>query len=213
MTRIVTLIICIGLVVGGALVHGSATHRWNTLTPAPERSQKVHQHVLMMGDFVAEDVPSELPVKERSQVTSRRYYSKIQGRMFVVSVTSGPPGAVSTHTPDVCYPGSGYTTLREPTKETIELPNGAKATYMVADYEKKTATNLERHRIRWSWSVQGEWNIPDRPRFAYLAEQELYKLYIVTPLAEGETQSRDADNPAMKTLIGQVFQQYSDLLR
>jgi hypothetical protein len=166
-----------------------------------------------MGDFTHEDVPSELPIKERSSVSCRRYSSPTRDNMIVVSITSGPPGAVSTHTPDVCYPGSGYRTISEPKKEILNLPDGTTATCLVAEYEKKNSTTLERHRIRWSWSVNGSWTIPDRPRFAFLSEQELFKLYVVTPIADTDINRLDAENPATTAFIAQVFAQYAALLR
>ena len=121
--------------------------------------------------------------------------------------TSGPPGAVSTHTPDVCYPGSGYRTARAPKVETIDLPNGKKAKYLVAEYEKKSETSIERQRIRWSWSTDGTWNVPDQPRFAYIQSSQLYKLYFVTSVNPND--SSESDSPAVREMLAQAFQQYS----
>jgi hypothetical protein len=168
---------------------------------------------VQLGDYTSEDVPSELPVKERSSVTCRRYSSKNLGQTIVVSITSGPPGAVSTHTPDVCYPGSGYRTVREPKKETLSLPNGGTASYWVAEYEKKTATTVERHRIRWAWSADGNWDVPKLPRLAYLRQPELYKIYVVTPVVESEGERAEAENPAIQAFLTQTLDQYSNLLK
>jgi len=212
MTRRITLIICSLLLVAAALVHGATTHRWSALSPTSDRATNAHAHVIRFGDYTSVDVPSELPVLERSSVTCRRYTSTTMGQAVVVSITSGPTGAVSTHTPDVCYPGSGYTTAREPIKETIDLPTGGTATYLVAEYEKKTATSSERHRIRWSWTVNGKWDIPGNPRFAFLGSPELYKMYIVTSVIDGDSGRPTADNPAVKAFVTQALTQYAELL-
>ena len=129
----------------------------------------------------------------------------------VVSITSGPAGAVSTHTPDVCYPAGGYKILHAPKRETIDLPGGGQATYLVADFEKvSTGAAPDRQRVRWSWSTDGHWIVPKNPRFAFVpwfsAPQgtELYKLYVVTPLV-GDA----PDSQAEQAAIASTFAQYS----
>jgi hypothetical protein len=119
---------------------------------------------------------------------------------------------VSTHTPDVCYPGSGFKMMKAPRTESIDLPTGGKATYLVAEFEKKTATTFERHRVRWSWTTDGTWVVPDRPRFAFLAAPELYKLYVVTGVAMDDADKTDGDSPAVKAFVAATFSQYAGLL-
>ncbi len=210
MTRIVTGL-CFALLVVGAVVHGATTHRWDAFAPEGNRSSVFHEHAIAFGDFQSEVVPNEIPLKEKSVGSTRRYFSPTRNVSVVTSLTSGPAGAVSTHTPDVCYPSSGYKTAREPKVETIDLPDGRKARYYVAEFEKKTATRTERQRVRWAWSADGTWDAPDRPRFAYLREAELYKLYIVTPVAEGESDSPAGDPPAVRQFMAAAFVQYSGL--
>ncbi len=207
MRKLAGLILCAGLLIGSAVLHGSATHRWSLLSPDPAIAKAVHEQVVQLADYKSNDIPSELPVKERSIVTCRQYLSPTGLPPFVVSVTSGPPGAVSTHTPDVCYPGSGYRTVAEPRQETIDLPNGGKATYIVADYEKKSATSYERQRIRWCWSTGGTWVVPERPRFAFLNQPELYKIYVVTAIGQDMADQVVEDSPAVKTAVAAAFEQ------
>ena len=121
MIRIAGWVGCIALVVGGAVVHGAATHRWGALAPDPARSEAAHTHAVQLADYAGTVVPSSLPVKENSRVTCRQYLSPTGHQPVTVSLTSGPAGAVSTHTPDVCYPGSGFVMAKAPKKETIDL--------------------------------------------------------------------------------------------
>ncbi len=204
------------LVAGGAVVHGAATHRWSMLSPPVSRAEAIHDQVLKVGAATQEDVASELPIKERSRVTCRRYnYPNAEPGAVVVSITSGPPGAVSTHTPDVCYPGSGYKTVQAPKRETVELPGGGQANMMVAVYEKKSATTVDRQRIRWCWSVDGEWDVPGSPRLhlPYLRANELYKLYIVTPEPSREDERPAGESAAVKAVVAEVLVQYAGTLR
>lgn len=206
----------LALLVGlGALVHGSGVRRWDSLTPTPTITKALHDFAVRSGDYDSEIVPSDIEIKEKSLVTCRRYVSQSKNVGAMISFTSGPPGAVATHTPDVCYIGSGYRFLTPPKRETLELPGGPTVSYYVADFEKKTATSVDRQRVRWAWAVPGGvWQAPDRPRFAYIQESELYKLYVVTPLPElleGEEASRESatDSPAVREFVETAFSSYS----
>lgn len=203
------ILLCFALLGAGALVHGATTHRWSALAPEPGRSDRLHGHAVRLGDFQAEDVPSDLPLKERSVATCRRYFSSARNQFVLVTVISGPAGAVSTHTPDVCYPASGYKTVREPKRETIDLPDGGKAGYYVAEFERKTATATERYRVRWAWSADGVWAAPERPRFEYLRVPELFKLYVVTPVTDPDAPAEDP--PAVRQFAAAAFAQYAAL--
>jgi hypothetical protein len=201
--------ICFVLLAAGALVHGATTHRWSAFAPAAGRADQVHAFVLQLGDYQTEEVPNDMPLKEKSVATSRRYFSPSRNQTVITSVISGPPGAVSTHTPDVCYPSSGYRTVREPKRETIDLPGGGQASYYVAEFEKKTATRTERQRVRWAWSADGTWDAPDRARFVYLRAPVLYTYYIVTPVPAAHRDAKAGDSPAVRQFVAAAFAQYA----
>jgi|GEM_PF-768758 hypothetical protein len=219
------------LVAAGAMVHGAITHRWGTPISSGSRAEALHALILDLPGFTAEEIPSEIEVKEKSRVTCRRYYSPAEGFGGVVSIITGPPGAVSTHTPDVCYPSSGYTTVVPPRRERIELPSGLTVTCYVAEFQKQTATRTERQRVRWAWAVPDQrsgWSAPQRPRWQYLREPELYKLYVVTSVPVPSRSSRadasaekhtgeaaddlSADPPAARAFVLAALSQYTDRL-
>ena len=115
----------LALVVGGALVNGAVTQRWSVFTPDEELTERLHALEVRFEGWHPSQVPTEMPLNERSTATSRRYASGDKNpRVAVVSFISGIPGSVATHTPDVCYPGSGYKVLRGMRKENFALPDG-----------------------------------------------------------------------------------------
>ena len=208
----ITSVIALLLVGTGALVHGATTHRWSLLSSTTKQMDQLHSHVVQLGDYQAEEVPNDMPLKEKSIATSRRYFSPSRNFTAVISVITGTPGSVATHTPDVCYPGSGYKTLKAPVRESLDVPGIGKVSYYVAEFEKKTVTRTERHRVRWSWSTDGVWEAPDRPRFSYLRVADLAKIYIVTSLGDGESEKSAEDTPAIRQFVSATFAQYSELL-
>src|SRR6516162_6693067 len=98
MTRI-GFFLCLLLLLAGAAVHGAATRRWDAVAPAVLNADRLHAHALQIGDYEPRVIESDMPIKERSIVTCHRYDSGSQGLTMVVSLTSGIPGAVATHTP------------------------------------------------------------------------------------------------------------------
>src|SRR4029453_12948436 len=140
MLKPTTFIVVAVLIVGGALVHGAITQRWAVFAPDHAQTGRLHALEVRFQDWQPTEVPTEMPTNERSTATSRRYQSVSTGQSGVVTIISGIPGSVSTHTPDVCYVGSAYRLLRGPNKESVALPDGGSAVVYSADFEKRSAT-------------------------------------------------------------------------
>jgi hypothetical protein len=211
MMKPLTYFSVLALVVCGALVHGSVTQRWSILAPDDQLVARLHAAEVRFQDWQPTEVPTEMPLHERSRATSRHYVSA-SGRSAVISLISGTPGSVATHTPDVCYPGSGYKTLRGPRKEEFKLPDGRPCTAYVADFEKKTQTKHDRARVRWAWLHEGAWVAPDSPRWQFagqLRAPTIYKVYIATPLPEAEGDEPPEDDAVTKAFVAATWAQYS----
>src|SRR5579872_4114341 len=133
-----SLIIVVVLVAGAAIVHGAVTQRWSVFAPDPERTRRLHALEIRFEDWQPSEVPTEMSTSEKSIATARRYVSASNQQSAIVTIISGIPGSVSTHTPDICYVGSGYKCLRGPRKDTIDLPGGGTAAFYIADFEKRS---------------------------------------------------------------------------
>jgi hypothetical protein len=197
------------LVVAGAVGHGAITQRWSVFAPDAARTERMHTLAIELPDCEIQPIEHDVPLKERSVATSRRYRPADGAYSAAVSIISGVPGAVATHAPDVCYPASGYRLIGEIRRETAKLAEGS-ATYFVADFEKKRESGVERLRIRWSWTTDGVWEAPDRARFHYMRATELHKLYIATPIADGPP---GADSASLAAFVRAAFEQYSAAFR
>jgi hypothetical protein len=211
MTKPLTYVSVLALVVCGALVNGAVTQRWNVFESRAELTDRLHALELRFEDWQPSEVPTEMPLNERSTATSRRYASPA-GRLAVVSFISGIPGSVATHTPDVCYPGSGYKVLRGMRKEPFTLPDGRACVAYVADFEKKTQTKVDRVRVRWAWTTDGAWTAPDNPRWQFAGQLRapvLYKVYIATPLSDTDADESPEDDATTKAFVAATWAQYS----
>ena len=212
MLKPLTYVSVLALVVFGALVNGAVTQRWNVFPTDADLTARLHATEIRFEDWRPTEVPTEMPLNERSTATSRRYAAPGGARVAVVSFISGIPGSVATHTPDVCYPGSGYKTLRGPRKESFTLPDGRACVAYVADFEKKTQTKVDRVRVRWAWTTDGAWIAPDNPRWQFAGQLRapvLYKVYIATPLPETDTEEAPEDDATTKAFVAATWAQYS----
>lgn len=212
MIRQISVLLCIGCVLLGAALHGWATHRWELINSSNTKLSLLHEMKIDFSDYQTQEIPSEMPIKEKSKVTCYQYFSPSLNDTIVVSLTTGITGSVSTHTPDVCYVGSGYRMTKNPVKQTIELPGGKTAVYYMAEFEKKRASGVDRQRVRWAWTVNGMWEAPDSPRFHYLRSGELAKVYVVNSIPESNAEGKSPDSPAMRSFTAQVFAQYSAMM-
>jgi hypothetical protein len=204
------LILVVGLIMAGAVVHGGVTQRWSDFAVDASRAERMHAHVVPFAESISEKIENEVSTLERSIATSRRYASPTREFAAATSIISGVPGAVATHTPDVCYVASGYTMKGSPVRKSITLPDGTTAAYLVCDFDKATATSAERVRVRWTWTVNGTWDVPNRPRLAYMGERELFKLYVVTALPPDETPGDD--RPVVSEFFAATLMTYSEAL-
>ena len=215
MIKSLTYFSVLGLVVCGALVHGAVTQRWGVFVSKKELTDRLHAQEIRFEDWLPTEVPTEMPLNEQSTATSRRYESAGSKRTAVVSFISGIPGSVATHTPDVCYPGSGYKTLRGPRKESFTLSDGRTGTAYVADFEKKTQTKLDRVRVRWAWTTDGTWSAPENPRWEFAGQLRapvLYKVYVATPLPDVAEDDAAEDDAPTKAFVTATWAQYSATL-
>lgn len=190
--KIMHLIIFSGFLVVSGLVHGVCSNRWSSLAGG-EGKDLLENLDGDVGDWRPGDVlcinPAE--IAEKTVCHSRRFMPLKLGQPMVVSVTSGGPGVVAVHTPDVCYLGAGYKLKGEVSRQEISFGDDGKiASFWTADFIKTTALGSESVRVRWSWTADGKWEAPDYPRLEYARVQMLYKLYIVQPLSEDDNFSR-----------------------
>jgi len=211
-----TLVVCAILMIAGALVNGAVTRRWDFAGTNPEVTNRLHTLAVRFDDWQAKEADTDMPKSERAIATARRYMSPRTGHSAAVTLFSGVPGAVATHTPDVCYPGSGYRLVRGPLKETTTLAGGETVEFYIADFEKKKEAHVDRARVRWAWATKNRWIAPDNPRWQFArdltAAPEVYKLYIVTTTPEGDGDTKPEDDGITNAFVRSAWEQYTAAL-
>ena len=109
MIRVFSAMVLIAL---AGLVHGAWTNRWHPSAALAALRTRFDSVPMVIGEWHGTAI--ELPAEDRARAgvvacLARRYSSPIRGVSVSVLLFGGLPGGISAHTPDACYPASGYT--------------------------------------------------------------------------------------------------------
>lgn len=172
--------VLLSLVVSGAGA-GLLVGRWGNsekLQQAVTRLKKEAVSVSDLWDVSDQEMKAqEFAIAELDGYVMRRFVERRTGRMLTVLVVCGKSGPVASHTPDVCYGGSGYSQSGE--TKTWENPTGPKGKFEVRDFVKANVANPSSLRVFLAWSSDGEWAAPAYPRVTFAGKPFLYKIYVV----------------------------------
>lgn len=187
MTRTTNVALVAGLVALTTVGHGYLTNRWS-LQAAPAATNEILQSIEgRIGDWEAGEATVTPEEGDKAFAVSRKFTHPGLGRTIQVMLISGHSGKVTTHTPDICFPASGYLQRGAVDRASYAMPDGqAKAGLYVGEFQKNTATTTDTLRVRWTWTADGTWDAPKSPRWYYGPSALLHKLYIVHSSIEGD---------------------------
>lgn len=169
------------LILGAGLVHGQWTGRWGTTPELVALAERLESVPMTIGDWTA--TPFELDPVDRKMAgaeacLARVYTNPARGVSVSVLLLGGPPGKMSTHTPDVCYTGAGYDLGVPSAYDRRPGPDGRPAGFQTA-LAVRGGANPSVLRIFWTWHASTGWAAPENPRWTFASEPTLCKLYVV----------------------------------
>lgn len=183
-----SFVVLAAMLIGLAVVHGSWTERWTTLSDSAEVTEQLGQVPKLFGAWVGEPVDADrikLPRIEIPNTQVYRFVNQQDGNVLSVMLHAGRPGPlVLKHLPTECYVAAGYE-LAEGPKRFVAQRSDDHITdeFQVARFSKTTDASPVHLRVYWAWSATGQWQIPDRPRLAFARYPILFRMQVVQPLA------------------------------
>jgi len=127
----------------------------------------------------------------------RNYQNQATGDLVSVTLLLGPPGPISVHTPEICFPSKNYQVLGKREQVAISGADGEDDQFWALSYK---ANNLrgDTLRVYYAWSTGGRWSASGDPRFKFAGQPYLYKIQLSSPLPPGA--DLESDDPCRKFL-------------
>lgn len=194
--------VALGIILGTGTVHGIWTGRWAVSTEIQDAVARLALVPIRVGDWEGTD--RGFPIHQLARFgfaggTTRSYTDLRTGATVLMTIVVGKPGPISVHTPEVCYPGSGYGVLRNRVRSPVEVGDiDAPAEFWDLRVGKPGPMGPEVLSVRYAWSSDGRWHAPAKDaRLEFAGEPVLFKLYLVqavTTNPEGDVAGGEASS-------------------
>ena len=208
MYRTILLACACVVLVGSGVVHGLWTDRWAEPADLSDAAARLEQLPTTIGAWQGSNVEMEKdPNTGMAGMIARRYVNAANGKVVTILLGCGRSGPVCTHTPEVCYAGSGYEVEKPrrfhlPTKTAETAPE-----FWTARFVRERTTGKTHLRIFWSWHGAEGWKVADNPRLSFAGEKLLYKMYLIREMVQrDEPIEGDACVEFMQELLPSIRQ-------
>jgi hypothetical protein len=204
----IPLVACL-LVTTATIVQGHWTDRWSGVDVAAELvlgGERLEQRFpKSFGEWEAmNDIEPDPRGLERAGAVghvSRIYRHRGTGRQVTVFVVCATPHDASGHTPDRCYPGSGFQAEEAESRRSIHLDDGRTAEAFTGTFTKAGQTL----RIFWTYGGNGQWVAPTIARLGLAGRPLVYKLYaIVDATRHGAAKAKTTGETFLAELLPAV---------
>lgn len=171
--------------------------RWSEPGALAEELGKRFENVdKKVGRWTGIDTPVEEEVQERAgavRFVSRRYTHEATQQSVDVWLIVGHARDIIRHTPDICYPASGFHPQSTTLRHTVEYDDKS-GDFFTGQYQKEDSLNRVALRVFWAWNHPKirKWEAPDKARHYYgMSTKSLYKLYFTSAVSSDEKTADD----------------------
>lgn len=187
----------VGLTILSGYVQGKMSRRWGisldlvamgkALDKFPD---KIGPWQLVSTDKLSDDVVTML---ECTGHVLRVYANPETGETVTFALLVGPSMPMVVHTPDICYSSQAYNRLDDPKQVKITGSGGEEGEFWTQTF-KANDLQGELLRVYYGWLGGGAWRATENARFHLARYPYLYKIQVVTPLADSASDNDPAKN-------------------
>lgn len=207
MARYFPILLGVALIVGLTIAQIQMTDRLSgSNVSAAQRAELLKKVPMDFGDWHGEDKPVDEKVRETAGAVgavSRTYRNTRTGEKVDLWLIVGHAREVSFHTPDACYPASGFETRgKENALYPLSVPGLPDTPFWTNTFFKEDeVTGRGVIRVFWSWynpestENQGKvvWEAPPNARWHFGNTRSLYKMYFTSEMRDAmETAEQSA---------------------
>jgi len=189
MSRIIPLLVGLGLLLASEFLHGRWTNRWTTsgaLEAACARLPK-RDESLILGDW--KGMPGS-SIRDQDLVIGEiaGYYYQVftnsKGYAIHVLIVCGRPGPIAVHSPEICLGGEGFDMEGAKKRQSVAVPSlNQPAEFWVSQFYRYEGGIRRDRRQFWTFSPNGSWTADDNPRLNFAGFPALYKIYVMRELS------------------------------
>lgn len=194
MMRQVPIILGVIALLGFTWAEARVSGRFQASNMTPEEFEALLKKVPMnIGEWEGTDLPVDDRVKRVSGAkgyVSRNYKNAITGDEVSIWLIVGHSKDVVRHTPDVCYPSSGFTQRApENSMQPFVFDGETMGDFYTNSFVKEDGLGRQLVRVFWSWYKPSEdgavtWKAPKIVRLEFGNTPSLYKLYFTSNMRD-----------------------------
>ncbi len=183
--RFAPILVGLGLLAAGGVVHGLWNGRWSSSTALPDAAAKLDGLPEDVGAWKGEaheQDPEALALTGAAGHYSRTFTDPTTKDKVLVMLLCGKPSHMVVHRPEDCYRAAGYEMAGPAIRIKVKPEGGQDSEMFTGVFGRDEAGGPTQLRIFWSWlgSREGaKWEAPANPRFHFARQPVLYKLYVI----------------------------------
>lgn len=199
MSRYLPIALGILAIVGLTIPQIRMSNRFEETNVTAEQFSELLKNVPMqIGDWKGEDLPVEDQVRKTAgavgRYVNRRYTNTRTGDEVSLWLICGHSKDITRHTPEICYPSSGFTKRADDNSLYVfNYGNGKSGDFFTNTFTKEDNYGRSSVRVFWSWfrprdASEIKWEAPEHPRVTFGNTKALYKMYFTSTMRNiGET--------------------------
>lgn len=200
MARYLPIVLGVLLIVGLTIPQIQMTDRLSgTNFNAEQRGELLDKVPKNIGDWHGEDRETDANVRKTAGAigaVSRTYRNARTGEQVDLWLIVGHARDISAHTPDICYPASGFkANAKENSLYPMTFPDQPDSTpFLTNTFLKEDITGQHLVRVFWSWynpenkENEGKvmWEAPHNARWHFGNSRALYKMYFTSAMRDSK---------------------------
>lgn len=169
------------------IAYGLNADRWGVSPQVAEAAARLNTIPMTVDGW--QGVSDEIDARQMHNAGAAGYlarrYTNAAGNAVAITILCGRHGPISLHPPTVCFKGSGMKQKGEPTTTTFD--HGQVSSFTTVDFVPPDLL-AQPMRTHWAWSFDArQWTNPELPRITFASKPYLYKMYIMTPVTETDS--------------------------
>lgn len=146
--------------------------------------------------------PEIVRITGATDIVSRTYSNKTTGQRVTLLFLFGPSTGVANHSPEICYPSTGFRLLNGPEFKSVTAEE-KKGTwpFFASAYSRGEGGSADTREVFWTWRYDGRWTPTLLAAKGFERIPGMFKVHVDRPIrTAAEMEQLDVGNPCKEFL-------------